>query len=76
MRRIIALASQTVPRYLIDREPALDKSGDTSGPRIRCPLSGWTPREDDLWYCFVNHLDPRPRQRDFLADASPLLRLL
>jgi hypothetical protein len=30
---------------VIDREPDLDKSGETSGPRIRCLLCGWSPRE-------------------------------
>lgn len=34
-----------------DREPAFDKGGDTSKPRIRCPLCSWSPRKDDQWSC-------------------------
>lgn len=34
---------------VIDRGPALEESGDTSDPRIRCQLCGWPPRENDLW---------------------------
>jgi hypothetical protein len=30
---------------------ALDKGGDTSDPRIRCPLCGWSPRKEDHWSC-------------------------
>jgi hypothetical protein len=28
---------------VVDREPDQDKSHDLSGPRIRCPVCGWTP---------------------------------
>jgi hypothetical protein len=40
---------------VIERDPALDKRSDTSGPRIRCPHCGWSPREDDLWSCTCGH---------------------
>jgi len=35
----------------LDRELEEEKSHDPSGPRIRCPLCGWSPREDDRWSC-------------------------
>jgi hypothetical protein len=35
-----------------DREPEQEKSLHPSGPRIRCPLCGWSPRKDDRrWSC-------------------------
>lgn len=27
-----------------------------SGPRIRCPLCGWTPGPDDRWSCACGHV--------------------
>jgi len=36
----------------VDLDQDLEKANlDTSGPRIRCPLCGWSPRRDDLWSC-------------------------
>ena len=35
---------------LEDKEPT-----GPSGPRIRCPLCGWTPAEGDLWLCTCGH---------------------
>jgi len=32
---------------VLDRELDQKKSLDPSGPRIRCPLCGWSPRKDD-----------------------------
>ena len=29
-----------------DRDLDLEKSVDPSGPRIRCPLCGWSPRKE------------------------------
>jgi len=26
-----------------------------SGPRIRCPLCGWSPRQHDRWMCKCGH---------------------
>jgi len=26
-----------------------------SGPRIRCPKCGWTPRREDRWMCTCGH---------------------
>ena len=40
---------------VVDREPEQDKSFDPSGPRIRCPLCGWSPRKDDVWSCTCGH---------------------
>ena len=36
---------------VLDRELEEDKSHDSSGSRIRCPLRGWSPRQDDKWFC-------------------------
>jgi hypothetical protein len=33
---------------VIDREPDQKKNLDPSGPRIRCPLCGWSPHSE--WY--------------------------
>ena len=33
---------------VLDREPDQEKSLDPSGPRIRCPLCGWSPRKEDF----------------------------
>jgi len=33
-----------------------DAPGDTPGHgRIRCPLCGWTPRPDSVWFCQCGH---------------------
>ena len=47
----MCLASDDTSATVIDRDPALDKSLDPSGPRIRCPLCGWSPRKDDKGFC-------------------------
>jgi hypothetical protein len=36
---------------VVDRELEEEKSHDPSGPRIRCPLCGWSPRKEDKWFC-------------------------
>src|SRR5579863_5101983 len=38
-------------------DPGTDqqKDFDTSGPRIRCPLCGWSPGKEDLWSCACGH---------------------
>jgi sodium/hydrogen exchanger family protein len=35
--------------FVLDREPDQEKSLGPSGPRIRCPLCGWSPREEALY---------------------------
>ena len=40
---------------VLDREPDLEKGGEPSGPRIRCPLCSWSPRQEDLWMCTCMH---------------------
>ena len=40
---------------VLDRELDQEKSLDPSGPRIRCPLCGWSPRNDDRWSCTCGH---------------------
>src|SRR6266852_8293404 len=47
-----ALAKSSV---VLDRELDQEKSPDSSGPRIRCPLCGWSPRKDDRWSCSCGH---------------------
>jgi hypothetical protein len=38
-----------------DRELDLEKSVDPSSSRIRCPLCGWTPRQEDRWLRACGH---------------------
>jgi hypothetical protein len=33
-----------------------EKIRDPSGPRIRCPLCGWSPLKKDLWACDCGHV--------------------
>jgi len=32
-------------------EHEVERDREPSGPRIRCPLCGWSPRKEDLWSC-------------------------
>jgi hypothetical protein len=41
---------------VIDSEPEQDTSHEPSGPRIRCPLCGWSPSKEDRWACECGHL--------------------
>jgi hypothetical protein len=41
---------------VLDRELDEEKSLQPSGPRIRCPLCGWSPRKHDVWSCSCVHL--------------------
>jgi hypothetical protein len=41
---------------VLDRESAQDTSHEPSGPRIWCPLCGWSPRKHDRWACSCGHL--------------------
>jgi hypothetical protein len=41
---------------VLDREPDLEITLDTSGPHIRCPLCGWTPRKNSRWMCKCHHI--------------------
>jgi hypothetical protein len=40
---------------VVDRDLEQEKNLDPSGPRIRCPLCGWSPRKDDRWACGCGH---------------------
>src|SRR5438876_10015029 len=40
---------------VLDRELDQEKSLDPSGPRLRCPLCGWSPRKNDHWSCSCGH---------------------
>ena len=40
---------------VLDREVENEKSHDPSGPHIRCPLCGWSPRKEDHWFCECGH---------------------
>jgi len=33
-----------------------DDAGGIAGPRIRCPLCGWSPDANALWACSCGHL--------------------
>src|SRR5262245_9338704 len=35
---------------VLDRE-VVEENLDPSGPRILCPLCGWSPRKEDKWFC-------------------------
>jgi len=37
-------------------ETGSDETQGPTGPRIRCPLCGWTPPPDALWSCRCGHL--------------------
>ena len=41
----------STPVTIPDRDLAQDKSLDPLGPRICCPLCGWSPRKEDKWFC-------------------------
>jgi hypothetical protein len=38
-----------------DVEVTGEKGPGSSGPRIRCPLCGWSPRQHDRWMCKYGH---------------------
>jgi hypothetical protein len=39
------------PTLVPGQELEEGKSHAPSGPRIRCPLCGWSPRKEDRWFC-------------------------
>jgi hypothetical protein len=48
------MSSKTItPTLVFDRE--VERDSDPSGPRIRCPLCGWSPRKEDRWSCDCGH---------------------
>jgi hypothetical protein len=74
------------PSVVLDRELDEKKGHDPSGPRIRCPLCGWSPRKDDRWsrelgglrlqsgfYAYVSSALARGGVRARLAGAAFLL---
>jgi hypothetical protein len=50
-----SFSAESVRIPTIDPEVRDDDSLDTSGPRIRCPLCHWSPRENDVWACQCGH---------------------
>src|ERR1700758_4992846 len=44
-----AVSDDPANSTVLDREE--EKSHGPSGPRIRCPLCGWSPRKEDKWFC-------------------------
>lgn len=42
------------PTLVPERE--VERGGDSSGPRIRCPKCGWLPRKEDRWACTCGHV--------------------
>jgi hypothetical protein len=47
------LAAVAEPVITPDKESKREQG--PLGPRIRCPLCGWTPSEHDLWSCTCGH---------------------
>jgi hypothetical protein len=43
--------TDTSKSVVLDRELEEEKNQDSTGSRIRCPLSGWLPRKDEKWLC-------------------------
>jgi len=41
---------------VLNPELEQEESVGPSGPRIRCPKCGWSPRKGDLWACSCGHL--------------------
>lgn len=56
------MSDATKSSSVVDKELEVTKKGveekerEPSGPRIRCPLCGWTPRKNDRWMCMCKHL--------------------
>jgi len=52
-----ALQCSPMPTTPAVLEPDLQEAEDTnpSGPRIRCPVCGWTPAKHHLWSCSCGH---------------------
>ncbi len=44
-------AEEPMLSTVLDRELDEEKSFALSGPRIRCPLCGWSLRKDERWAC-------------------------
>jgi hypothetical protein len=44
---LIGLPEESMLSTVLNRELDQEKSHDSSGSRIRCPLCGWSPRKDD-----------------------------
>jgi len=44
-------SASTVLDPALDEEAKQEKEVDGSGPRVRCPLCGWSLRKDDHWFC-------------------------
>jgi hypothetical protein len=42
-------AEEPMQSSVLDRE--LERDREPSGPRIRCPLCGSSPRKEDKWFC-------------------------
>ena len=40
---------------VLNPELEQEESLGPSGPRIRCPQCGWSPRKEDLWSCSCGH---------------------
>jgi hypothetical protein len=51
-----AVNDETKSSVVVDDEVDQEKGREPSGPRIRCPLCGWTPRKNDHWMCVCKHV--------------------
>jgi len=41
---------------VLDPELGQEKDLEPSGPRIRCPRCGWSPRKESRWACSCGHV--------------------
>src|ERR1700751_793554 len=51
-----SVGTATVKSVIWDPELEEEKKpAESEPPRIRCPLCGWAPREEDKWLCECGH---------------------
>jgi hypothetical protein len=56
MARNTDVRSGTIVDPELDIESGESDERGPKGPRIRCPLCGWTPGKDDVWSCVCGHV--------------------
>jgi len=54
---------------VVDRET---ENKGPSGPRIRCPLCGWSPRKDGRWSCTCGNEWNTSTRRGVSRVSSPM----
>jgi hypothetical protein len=53
---MLGMSDDSKSSVVLDHELGEEESFGPSGPRIRCPLCGWSPRRNDRWACSCGHL--------------------